>query len=238
MDPSWGRGGSWTSWAQVLGRSSLSCRWLCHLPAWCWRYGSELQRRRNIFFVRWTKRTQSQLFRNAAGSLPGWWRLTFHLQIYDDLWVVNVSAGVTHVWSLVLHLHPHQQQRGVPSGDLVLEEWSPALERWYLWSQLVFVVIVWMDDLFARHFHPVDESISSREESARKDASLSYNTDCWFCEATDEEAPSTFRLIFDSVVWRCGLNCGLVWNVNRMQAGFTRFQSWAVQVSVSFAATF
>lgn len=40
-------------------------------------------------------------------------------------------------------------------------------------------------------------------------------------------------LIFDSVVWRCG-----IWNVSSMQAGSTRFLRWAVQVSVSFAATF
>lgn len=46
-------------------------------------------------------------------------------------------------------------------------------------------------DIFSRLFKPVDESILSKGESARQDASFSPNTDCRFCE----ETPSTFRLI-------------------------------------------
>lgn len=103
---------------------------------------------------------------------------------------VTDGAGVTQVWTLVLHLHPHQQQWGVPSGDLIMEERGPVPERWYLLVELVAVVIVRMD-IVSRLFKPVDESILSKGESARQDASFSPNTDCRFCE----ETPSTFRLI-------------------------------------------
>lgn len=86
VDPSCGREGSWTSWAQVLGRSSLSCRWLCHLPAWCWRHGSELQRqrRRNIFCVSWTKRTQSHSLQKY-----GW----------NTSWVAETDLPPSALWS-------------------------------------------------------------------------------------------------------------------------------------------
>lgn len=103
---------------------------------------------------------------------------------------VTDGAGVTQVWTLVLHLHPHQQQWGVPSGDLIMEERGPVQERWYLLFELVTVVIVRMD-IVSRLFKPVDESILSKGERARQDASFSPNTDCRFCE----ETPSTFRLI-------------------------------------------
>lgn len=77
----------WTRWAQVEGRSPLSCRWCCLLPAGCPLYGPELQRRvrRGVFKV---------LIAPSHINEESWscWRLNRSVWIWETASFINQTT--------------------------------------------------------------------------------------------------------------------------------------------------
>lgn len=86
-------------------------------------------------------------------------------------------AGVAPVGSLVLNFDPCQQQGGVSSGDLILEQRGSASEVLALVTQLVLVVIVTVGGAVCGcQAAPVDDDVRAAGDAAGQNAALAENT--------------------------------------------------------------